>query len=80
MTVTQEHAYGALVEGAGRGEWLQQVYTNGNGHCAFTGPQLLGAVFAIDSWVRTGLKPTQDAFSAALGFLPGFVPPPMNQP
>ncbi len=80
VTVTQENAYAALVEDAGRSKWLYQVYTNGNGHCAFTGTQLLGAIVAVDSWVRTGVKPTAGAFPAALGFLPGFVPPPMNQP
>jgi pimeloyl-ACP methyl ester carboxylesterase len=65
-----------LVEGAGNGERLVQVFTNGVGHCAFTPPQLLTAVQAMDAWVRTGTRPDPAVFSAALGFVPGFVPPP----
>lgn len=80
VTVTQQHAYVQTVEAAGRSRWLAQTYTNGNGHCAFSGPQLLTAVSAIDAWVRTGAKPTPATFPAALGFVPDFVPPPMNQP
>ncbi len=80
VTVSQEHEYKETVESAGRGNSLYQTYTNGNGHCAFTGPQLITAVTAINSWVATGVKPTAATFPAALGFDPRFVPPPMNQP
>jgi len=80
VTVTQESRYADTVNGAGRGALLFQTYTNGNGHCAFTGPQLVTAVNAINAWVETGTAPTDAMFPAALGFLPGFVPPPMNQP
>lgn len=80
VTVSQEYEYAETVNKAGRGKYLYQTYTNGNGHCNFTGPQLITAVNAIDAWVRTGTKPNAAAFPAPLGFVPGFVPPPMNQP
>jgi hypothetical protein len=80
VVVSQEHEYAKTVASAGRSELLKQVYTNGNGHCNFTGTQLLTAVGAIRSWVKTGVKPADATFPAALGFVPGFVPPPMNQP
>jgi hypothetical protein len=80
VVVGQEHEYAETVALAGRDKFLKQVYTSGNGHCAFTGPQILTAVAAIRSWVETGTKPADADFPAALGFVPGFVPPPMVQP
>ena len=80
VTVSQEYEYAETVNKAGRGRFLYQTYTNGNGHCNFTGPQLLTAVDAINQWVITGTKPTAATFPAPLGFAPTFVPPPMNQP
>jgi dienelactone hydrolase len=72
---SHESAYAATVEAAGRSARLAQAYTSGNGHCNFTGPQLLTALGALDAWVATGAKPTAASFPAALGFLPGFTPP-----
>ena len=80
VVVANESAYLETVLAAGRGDRLFQTYTTGNGHCAFTGPQILTAVAAIDNWVRNGTKPTAATFPAALGFAPGFVPPPFPQP
>jgi hypothetical protein len=80
VTVSNMYEYAETVNNAGRGRYLYQTYTNGNGHCNFTGPQLIAAVTAINDWVRTGTKPTAANFPAPLGFLPDFVPPPMNQP
>lgn len=80
VTVSQEHEYEETVAAAGRSKFLKQVYTNGVGHCNFTGPQLLTALGAIRSWVETGVKPADSAFPMAAGFVPGFDPPPMNQP
>lgn len=80
VAVSNESAYAQTVTTAGRTNHLVQTYTNGNGHCAFTGPQLLTAVGAIDNWVRNGTRPTAASFPAALGFVPGFVPPPFPQP
>lgn len=80
VTVSQEFEYAETVENAKRGDSLFQTYTTGNGHCNFTGPQLITAVNAIDAWVRDGVKPTAATFPAVLGFAPDFIPPPMNQP
>lgn len=81
VTVTQEREYLETVRAAGREQYLYQAYTNGNGHCNFTGEQLLTSVNAINDWVRNRNPPTPATFPTALGFLPAsFVPPPMNQP
>jgi hypothetical protein len=80
VTVSQEYEYAQTVARQGNSRRLFQTYTNGNGHCNFTGPQLITAVNAINNWVRNRTKPTAATFPAAIGFLPDFVPPPMNQP
>ena len=80
VTVSNESAYLETVISAGSEEHLFQAYTNGIGHCALTGPQIITAVGAIDNWVRSGIKPTAATFPAALGFVPGFVPPAFPQP
>ena len=77
---SHESAYAATVAAAGRSDKLVQVFTNGNGHCNFTGPQLLTALGALDRWVATGTPPGAAAFPAALGFLPGHTPPAWPQP
>ena len=75
VPVSHESAYAATVAAAGRSDLLAQTYTSGIGHCNFTGPQLLTALGALDSWVATGTKPGAASFPAAAGFLPGFVAP-----
>jgi len=80
VTVSQSAEYADTVSNARRSDLLFQTYTNGNGHCAFSGPQLLTAVAVINSWVADGVKPTAASFPAALGFDAGFVPPRMLQP
>jgi hypothetical protein len=80
VVVANESAYSELLASQGLEDHLFQAYTTGIGHCNFTGPQLLTAVGAIDLWVRTGIPPTAATFPAALGFAPGFVPPPMLEP
>ena len=80
VPVQHEAAYAATVADAGRSDLIAQTFTSGNGHCNFTGPQLLTALGALDQWVATGAKPTGASFPAALGFIPGFVPPPWPQP
>lgn len=77
---SHESAYAATVADAGRSDLLVQAFTNGNGHCNFTGPQLLTALGALDSWVATGTAPGAASFPAALGFLPGHTPPAWPQP
>jgi hypothetical protein len=78
--VANESAYQDLISANGRQDLLFQTYTNGSGHCNFTGQQVLAAISGIDAWVRTGIRPTSASFPAALGFVPGFVPPSMSQP
>ncbi|MBA3322423.1 MAG: hypothetical protein H0T45_13400 [Pyrinomonadaceae bacterium] len=80
VPVSHESAYRETVTAAGRQNFLFQTYTNANGHCNFTGPQLLTAVAVIDNWVRTGTPPTPDSFPTSQGFVPNFVPPPFPQP
>ncbi len=80
VPVSHESAYAETVAEAGRSGLLAQTFTSGIGHCNFTGPQLLTALGALDSWVATGTRPGAAAFPASLGFLPGFVPPAWPQP
>ena len=80
VVVPNEAAYRDLIAAAGREELLFQTYTTGVGHCNFTGPQVLTAIGAIDLWVRTGVRPTNAQFPAALGFNQAFVPPDLLQP
>ena len=80
VPVSHESAYASTVAEAGRSGLLAQTFTSGIGHCNFTGPQLLTALAALNGWVDSGVKPTAAAFPAALGFLPGFVPPAWPQP
>ena len=80
VTVSQENAYRQTVMATNHDIRLFQTYTDGNGHCNFTAPQLITAVNEINRWVITGARPTQANFPAAIGFLPNFTPPPLNQP
>lgn len=80
VTVSQELRYAETVAASKRSASLFQTYTNGNGHCNFTGPQLIVAVNAINNWVTTGTRPTNSDFPALLDFDPTFTPPPPNQP
>jgi dienelactone hydrolase len=80
VPVQHEAAYAGDVSAIGRSELLAQAYTGGNGHCAFTGPQLVTALGGLDQWVATGVRPSAASFPAALGFLPGFEPPAWPQP
>jgi hypothetical protein len=80
VIVGNESAYAETVSGAGRADRLFQTYTTGVGHCNFTGPQILTAIAAIDTWVRSGVKPTAASFPAPLGFNSAFVPPAFPQP
>lgn len=75
-----EAAYAATVAAAGRSSSLYQAFTTGQGHCNFTGPQLLNSVAVLHNWVSTGARPTAASFPAALGFMPGYTPAPWPQP
>lgn len=71
-----EGIYWNLVEAAGKDDLLIQVFTDSVGHCNFTADQLLATVVALEYWLDTGMKPPEALFfPAALGFIPGFIPP-----
>lgn len=76
LVVANESAYAELNASRDKQDLLFQTYTTGVGHCNLTGPQILTAVGAIDTWVRTGVRPTDAAFPAILGFNQAFIPPP----
>lgn len=81
VPVSHERDYSFTVARAARENLLFQTYTGGNGHCSFTGEQLIASLTAITNWVNTGVKPTAANFPMSLGFLDStFVPPPLNQP
>ncbi len=78
---SQESVYRDAVESAGSSDFLLQVYTVlpfpvFAGHCMFTDEQLLRTVEAMEQWLDTGVRPDESFFDPAMGFLPGFVPPP----
>ena len=75
LVVANESAYAELNASAGKEELLFQTFTTGVGHCNLTGPQVLTAIGAIDTWVRTGVRPTNAQFPNGLGFNQAFVPP-----
>ena len=76
-----ESAYAETIAASGRSDRLYQAYTSGQGHCNFTGPQLVTALTELDEWVATGDAPIASDFPAALGFLPeGYDPGPWPQP
>jgi hypothetical protein len=75
LVVANESAYADLNASKGREDLLFQTYTTGVGHCNLTGPQILTSIGAIDSWVRTGVRPTSASFPGPLGFNSAFVPP-----
>ena len=57
------------VQAESREDLLLQVYTDDFGHCTFTPDQLLAAIKAMESWLRTGVKPDPDPETSV--FFPG---------
>lgn len=80
VPVQHEAAYAETVAAAGSADLLRQAYANGTSHCGFSFAQISTAIQALDAWARTDVPPTTETFPAALGFVPGFVPPPWPQP
>lgn len=52
-----EQRFAETVARAGRSELLLQRTTDAFGHCAFTGPDIVGSFLALAQWVRTGERP-----------------------
>ena len=76
ILVSNESAYSDLVQSTQR-KICCQTY-NGNGHCAFTGPQVL--IGGCYRFVGAHWSRPPAAYFVGAGLLPGFVPPPMLQP
>lgn len=74
--VAGENAYYQLAKKEGSLRNLVQAYTNGVGHCVYTGTQLHSALDAMSYWLNTGKKPGAVFFPEAQGFDNNFVPPP----
>jgi hypothetical protein len=66
--------YRALVDAAGDGDKLVQVYVNA-GHASFSAGQFLAALAAIEHWLDTGARPDGSFFPDTQGFDDSFVPP-----
>jgi len=80
VPVAHESAYRQTVAAAGRSDLLAQAYSSGIRHCDFSMEQQMAAVHSLDAWIDTGVAPTDGSLPAALGFVPGFTPPPWPQP
>ena len=52
-----EQLFADVVAAAGTSDLLLQRTTDAFGHCAFTGPDIVGAFLALRQWVATGVKP-----------------------
>ena len=87
VLVQNESWYAARVAAAGSSAELAQLVTvppatypekagapYGAGHCAFTDASRVGVIRLLDSWVRTGVRPSSAAARAALGPGSGVVP------
>lgn len=80
-TPTHAGAYYATVERQGNSDLLMQQFSTGNGvangHCTLSSPQVIASVDAMMYWLDTGNRPDPIVyFPPALGFVPGYVPPP----
>jgi hypothetical protein len=52
-----EDIFAETVAQAGNSDLLLQRTTNAFGHCAFTGPDLVGSFFTLRNWVVSGVRP-----------------------
>jgi hypothetical protein len=52
-----EDVFATIVANAGNDDLLLQRTTDAFGHCAFTGPDVIGSFFALRQWVGTGVRP-----------------------
>ncbi|MFE6195826.1 hypothetical protein [Streptomyces sp. NPDC057838] len=85
--VEHEAAYRATLRGAHRDRYLVQTFTDEHEHSELSAAEYATAVAALDTWVRTGKKPTAASiaascprFDAAYGtgcfYEPSFTPEP----
>lgn len=85
--VEHEAAYRATVEGAHRERYLVQSFTDEHEHSQLSNSEYANSITALDSWVRTGHKPTPQSLADSCGafdrtygtgcfYEPGFHPSP----
>jgi pimeloyl-ACP methyl ester carboxylesterase len=72
--------YADLVMAKGQDDLLLRVYSELPGHCNFTDNQVLTILTEMDNWLKTGEKPSQNAFPEILGFVHGYEPGQWPQP
>jgi alpha-beta hydrolase superfamily lysophospholipase len=65
--VEHEAAYRATVEAAGLGENLVQTFTRESEHSALSNAEYANSLAALDTWARTGKKPTPRSIARACG-------------
>ena len=70
-----ERLYAETVDAAGKSNLLHQLYTDGVGHCQFTGAQLVAAIMGLQSYLQVGSWPPDVFFAPAGGFDFTYVPP-----
>ncbi|WP_210588647.1 hypothetical protein [Streptomyces sp. GESEQ-35] len=63
--VEHEAAYRASLEGAHRDRYLVQTFTREREHSELSDAEYANSVAALDTWVRTGRKPSPRSVSAA---------------
>lgn len=70
-----ELLYAETVNAAGSSNLLHQLYTDGVGHCQFTGPQLVAAILGVEAYLQYGGWPPNEFFAAAGGYDFTYAPP-----
>jgi alpha-beta hydrolase superfamily lysophospholipase len=65
--VEHEAAYRATVRAADRGENLVQTFTRESDHSALSNAEYANSLAALDTWARTGWKPTPSSIARSCG-------------
>ncbi|MDX2561362.1 hypothetical protein PV371_17090 [Streptomyces sp. TX20-6-3] len=63
--VEHEAAYRASLRGAGRSEHLVQTFTDEHEHSGLSAAEYANSIAALDTWVRSGKKPTPSSIAAS---------------
>ncbi|MFF3290302.1 alpha/beta hydrolase family protein [Streptomyces sp. NPDC003023] len=63
--IEHEAAYRATLQGAGRDEYLVQTFTRETEHSGLSQAEYANSIAALDTWVRSGRKPTPHSVAAA---------------
>ncbi|MEV0204613.1 DUF6351 family protein [Streptomyces sp. NPDC050788] len=65
--VEHEAAYRATLQGAHRDRYLVQSFTDEHEHSQLSNSEYANSIAALDSWVRTGHKPTPQSLADSCG-------------